>query len=67
MLQQTPEDFLKAGLQDDDIKKIEDLIAARNQARTDKQWQVADEIRDQLLSMGISLEDAAQGTLWRKG
>jgi cysteinyl-tRNA synthetase len=44
---------------------IEALIKERNQARGKKNWRRADEIRDQLASQGIILEDGPQGTTWR--
>lgn len=66
ILKQKPEDFLKAGVQEDEVKKIESLIVARKQARENKQWQEADKIRDELLSLNVVLEDSAQGTIWRK-
>ena len=43
---------------------IEDLIAKRNQARSEKNWQQADQIRDQLLQQGIVLKDSSTGTSW---
>jgi cysteinyl-tRNA synthetase len=46
-------------------EEIEKLIAERNQARNKKNWARADEIRDQLASQGIVLEDGPQGTTWR--
>ena len=39
-------------------KKVDDLIAARNAARTAKNWAEADRIRDELDAMGIQLHDA---------
>lgn len=66
ILQQTPADFLKAGAQEDEVQKIEGLIAARNAARVNKQWQEADRIRNELVSLNVILEDSAQGTVWRK-
>lgn len=45
---------------------IEQLIVERNQARLDKNWQRADEIRKTLLEQGIELEDSTTGTIWRK-
>ena len=36
---------------------VQTLIDARNQARVEKNWKRADEIRDQLLKMGIDLKD----------
>jgi len=49
----------------EDIKdKVEQLIAARKQARTDKDWAQSDKIRDQLDAMGVVLEDSTDGTRW---
>jgi cysteinyl-tRNA synthetase len=41
------------------------LIQEREQARADRDFQRADQIRDQLCDMGIILEDTPQGTHWR--
>ena len=43
---------------------IEAAIAARLQARADKDWAEADRIRDELLEKGIVLKDGADGTSW---
>lgn len=44
---------------------IEELIEKRAQAKKDKNWQLADEIRSQLKSMGITIEDTKEGiTRW---
>ncbi len=64
LLQQSPEKFLQGD--DDDVAKIEALIAKRNQAREDKDWAAADKARDELTNMGIVLEDGAEGTRWRR-
>ena len=40
------------------------LIEQRQQARKEKNWKVADEIRDRLNQMGIVLEDTPQGVKW---
>lgn len=45
---------------------IQALIEKRNQARQEKNFRMADEIRDQLLAQGIQLEDSPNGTLWKK-
>ena len=44
---------------------IDALIAERTAARKAKNWQRADEIRDQLQAAGILLEDKADGTHWK--
>ena len=42
------------------------LIQEREEARKAKQWKRADEIRDELASLGILLEDRSEGTVWRR-
>ncbi len=44
--------------------QVEDLIAQRQQAREDKNWKLADEIRDRIKELGIILEDTPQGVKW---
>lgn len=41
--------------------EIQSLINERNQARLDKNWAKADEIRNKLTSMGVGLEDTNAG------
>jgi cysteinyl-tRNA synthetase len=38
------------------------LIAMRNQARADKNFALSDQIRDQLIVLGIQLKDGKEGT-----
>jgi cysteinyl-tRNA synthetase len=45
--------------------EIETLIAKRNQYRKDKEWKLADEMRDRLSKMGVAIEDTAKGTVWK--
>lgn len=45
---------------------IESMVAARNNARKQKNWQEADRIRANLEKIGIVLEDTAKGTVWRR-
>ena len=45
---------------------IELLIKTRKQLRDAKQFKLADEIRDRLLETGVSIEDTAQGTTWKR-
>ena len=54
--------------QGDDVDKasVEALIAEREQARANNDWQTSDRIRDQLRAKNILLEDKSQGTIWRK-
>lgn len=70
ILQRNPEEFLQAsvGEQTDGITadEIEALITERKQAKADKNFARADEIRANLLEQGIELEDSREGTTWRR-
>lgn len=46
-------------------KDAEELISRREEARKAKDWKTADQIREQLKTMGIVIEDTAQGVRWR--
>lgn len=47
-------------------EEIEALIEARKQARKEKNFARADEIRDELLQKGIVLEDTREGVKWKR-
>ena len=47
-------------------EEIEQLIAQRTEAKKNKNFQLADEIRQQLLDKGIVLEDTRQGVKWKR-
>ena len=50
---------------DVDTDKIEQLINQRNEAEQAKDWATADQIRAELLAMGISIMDTKDGTTWK--
>ena len=47
-------------------EQVEALIQERQQARKDKNFARADEIRDELTAMGIVLEDTREGVKWHR-
>jgi cysteinyl-tRNA synthetase len=71
LLQQAPEEFFREhrrrslAILGIDQGEVAGLIAERTQARKEKNWARADEIRDKLAEMSIILEDKAEGTRWR--
>ena len=67
--QQDPQSFLTQAVGDEEQDKavIEALIIERNQAREEKNWAKADEIRDKFVEMKIILEDKNGKTTWRRG
>jgi cysteinyl-tRNA synthetase len=70
LLQQLPDDFLKAQADEQSDGLTEEFILAAIQARIDaklsKNFAEADRIRQELLSKGIILEDSKAGTAWRR-
>lgn len=59
-------DLKASGSQKLDDQRVQALIDERNQARQDKNFARADEIRDQLKTEGIILEDTPQGTRFKR-
>ncbi|NPA32902.1 MAG: cysteine--tRNA ligase [Aquificae bacterium] len=49
-----------------DTKLVELLVEARNIARKEKVFKIADFIRDKLKELGIILEDTPAGTKWKR-
>jgi cysteinyl-tRNA synthetase len=68
LLERDPEAYLRggpvaSGLSDE---QIEALIAKRTEARQNRDWGLSDQIRDELQSRAIVLEDGPTGTTWRR-
>lgn len=63
LFQKDPEDWLQGGA---DAEMIENKIRERYAAKKNKDFKTADAIRDELLAMGIILEDIPTGTTWRR-
>lgn len=67
ILQDEPESFLHAGAADTiSAEEIERLVAERADAKAQKNYARADEIRTSLLEQGVVLEDSSAGTQWRR-
>lgn len=49
-----------------DIEYIENMISRRLEAKNNKDYKLADEIRNELLNEGIILEDSNDKTTWKK-
>jgi cysteinyl-tRNA synthetase len=54
------------GMEALDVEKIETMIVKRQEARRNKDFATADQIRDEFNAMGVVLEDSPDGTSWRK-
>ncbi len=65
LLWQEPEEWFKGGAADE-AAEIEALIAQRAAAKKNKDYALADKIRNELKEKGILLEDGPQGTTWKR-
>jgi len=63
---QEPFTYFQIGISEDEKKKIETLITQRTEAKKEKNFERSDAIRDELIAMGISIMDTADGTVWEK-
>jgi len=59
-------EYFQFGITEDEKNSIEKLIEDRNLAKKEKNFEESDKIRDNLTSMGISLMDTPNGTMWEK-
>lgn len=56
----------RASTEDLDVTLIESKITGRNAARQARDFKRADQIRDELLTMGIEIKDGPAGTTWSR-
>ena len=66
LLEDHPNNYFKYGSIDFLVDEIENFINERAEARKNKNFKLADKIRDDLLGKGILLEDLDGKTIWKK-
>jgi cysteinyl-tRNA synthetase len=49
-----------------DTSEIDGLVEKRNMAKSNKDFALSDQIRDELLAMGVTIKDTRDGTVWEK-
>jgi cysteinyl-tRNA synthetase len=59
-------EYFQFGIDEQTKSKIEELITKRNEAKKEKNFEVADAVRNELSELGISLMDTINGTVWEK-
>ena len=65
VLQLDADTWLRQGSGGVDAAEIDALIAQRREARANRDWALADQIRDRLTAMKVVVEDTAEGSSWR--
>ena len=58
--------LVEAEVEEESDEQVEALIRERQEARRRRDFARADAIRDQLMAMGIIVEDTPQGVRWRR-
>jgi len=53
-------------MNDDEAKEIEALIVRRTEAKKNRDWAAADQIRAELKARGVEVTDTKEGTVWRR-
>ncbi len=66
LLYNEPLAWFRGGKYFDDETEIESFIAQRAEAKRNKDWALADQIRNDLKTRGIILEDSPTGTTWKR-
>ena len=69
LLESDADEYLKSSIGEmsgESADQIDMLVSQRIQAKKEKNWQRADEIRDKLNELGIELEDNGMETIWRR-
>ena len=63
---QNPYEYFQSGIDKNTKDSINALIQKRNEAKKVKNFELADKIRDEILSYGVSIMDTPYGTFWEK-
>ena len=63
---QNPFEYFQFGMDKQTKEKLALLISQRDEAKKEKNFEASDKLRDEILSLGVSLMDTPQGTFWEK-
>ncbi len=61
-----PFEYFQFGIDANTKAKIDALIEERNTAKKEKNFELSDKLRDQILAYGVQLMDTPAGTFWEK-
>jgi len=59
-------EYFQIGIDEETKNKIEELISKRDIAKKVKNYEESDKLRDEILKLGVQIQDTANGTLWEK-
>ena len=61
-----PFEYFQFGIDSETKEKIDSLIEQRNEAKKEKNFELSDKLRDEILGFGVQLMDTPAGTFWEK-
>jgi cysteinyl-tRNA synthetase len=61
-----PYEYFQIGIDEKTKQKIEELISKREEAKKAKNYNEADKIREEILNLGVKIQDTPTTTLWEK-
>ena len=61
-----PFEYFQFGVDEETKTKLKQLIAKRDEAKKEKNFEASDKLRDEILACGVNLMDTPQGTFWEK-
>lgn len=59
-------EYFQFGISQEEKEKISQLISQRSEAKKEKNFELSDQIRDELTAMNISIMDTPNGVVWEK-
>jgi cysteinyl-tRNA synthetase len=62
----TPVEVIESEVHHDEVAEIEAMLVTRTQAKLNKDWATADQIRDALKAKNITIIDTPEGAKWKK-
>lgn len=65
-MKKNPYEYFQFGIDKATKAKLSELIAKRNEAKKEKNFELCDTLRDEILAFGVNLMDTPQGTFWEK-
>jgi len=61
-----PYEYFQFGVDESTKESIDTLISKRNEAKKEKNFELSDKLRDEILAYKVNLMDTPQGTFWEK-
>ncbi len=61
-----PYEYFQFGVSEEIKEKIDSLIMKRNEAKKEKDFELSDKLRDEILAFGVNIMDTPRGTFWEK-